>query len=323
MKATQCVAPGEVRFIETPKPLLKSGHALVKPLLISLCGSDVHMVYYEEPHTYPRELGTSGHEMIGVVEAVDAPGSGIQPGDVALTLAPAHGAMAECYLAPIEHVLVLPPGKPLEHLLMAQQLGTVIYAGKRLPNLLGKDVAIIGQGSAGLLFAAMCRRMGAERVITLDLMEARVAVSPQFGATHAINNAQEDALAAVEEITRGRLVDVVVEAAGEIDSINLAPRLVKIGGHLLYFGIPRITEFRFDFAGFFRKYCYTTSLAGAPSEPGCASFRAALRLVASGEIDVTPLLTHRFKFAQVPQAYELAKTRADGVIKIVVEMPAF
>ena len=50
MHAMQCLAPGKVSFIETPKPELKPGHALVKTMLVSLCGSDVHMVYYEPPH---------------------------------------------------------------------------------------------------------------------------------------------------------------------------------------------------------------------------------------------------------------------------------
>jgi len=321
MRAMQCIAPGKVSFIEAPKPELKPGHALVKTMLVSLCGSDVHMVYYEPPHMYPLVPGTSGHEMVGMVEAVDAPGLDLAPGQIALTLAPWHTAMAEYYLAPAEHVLVLPKGRPLEHLLMGQQLGTVIYACQRLPGLIGKDVAIIGLGSAGLFFAAMCRRLGAARVIALDITEHRVAVAAHFGASHAINNAQVDPLQAVSEITGGKLADVVIEVAGEASAINLAPHLVKTGGHLLFFGIPRAYGFAFDYETLFRKYCYTTSIAGAPFEPGLTSFRAALDLIASGAIDVTPLLTHRLPFDRTPQAYEMARDRSDGAIKIVIDMP--
>ena len=321
MHAMQCLAPGKPIFIETPKPELKPGHALVKTMLVSLCGSDVHMVYYEPPHIYPLGPGTSGHEMIGVVEAVDAPGCGFAPGDVALTLAPYHQAMAEYYLAPVEHVLVLPKGKPLDQLLMAQQLGTVIYACQRLPSLIGKRVAIIGLGSAGLFFAAMCRRLGAEQVIAMDIMQHRVAVAAHFGATHAINNAQVDPLQAVAEITGGKLADVVIEAAGEAETINLAPALVKTYGHILFFRHPARYGFTFDYETFFRKYATTTSIAGAAFEPGEKSSWLALDLVASGAIDVTPLLTHRLPFDRVPQAYELARDRSDGAIKVVIDMP--
>lgn len=323
MRAMQCVAPGEVRLVETPKPTLRPGCALVKPLLVSLCGSDVHMVYHEPPGRYPFPPGTSGHEMVGMVEAVDAPGCGLQPGDIALTMAPYHTAMAEYFLAPVEHVLALPPGKPHDHLLMAQQLGTVIFACQRLPGLINKDVAIIGLGSAGLFFAAMCRRLGAARVIALDITAHRAAVAPRFGATHARCNAADDALQAVADITGGQMADVVIEAAGEADAINLAPALVKTYGHILFFGIPRAYGFAFDYETFFRKYCTATSIAGAGFEPGLKSTRAALELIASGAIDVTPLLTHRLPFDRVREGYRLARDRDDGAIKIVIEMPGY
>ena len=323
MRAVQIVAPGKAEFVEAPRPTLKPGYALVRTMLLSLCGSDVHLLHYAPPKEYPFAVGTTGHEMIGVVEAVDAPESPIKVGDVALTLAPYQEAMAEYLLASAEDVLVLPSGKPIEHLLMAQQLGTVIYACKRLPNVMGKDAVVIGQGSAGLFFDAMLRRMGAERVIGLDVKEARVAAGLKLGATHTVNNSQADALQAVEEITDGKLADVVIEAAGEVDAINLTPQLVKVGGHLLFFGVPRARDFEFDFWTLFRKYCYTTTSGASAFEPGRKSFRMALDLIAQGEIDVSPMLTHRFPFERVLEAYELARTRDDRVIKVVIEMPGF
>jgi threonine dehydrogenase-like Zn-dependent dehydrogenase len=319
MRAVQAVAPGKTEFVEAPVPELGPGYALVRPVLLSLCGSDVRMVYYAPEEAYPFPVGTSGHEMVGVVEAVDARGSDIQVGDVALTLAPHHTAMAEYFLAPLADVLVLPPGRPLEHLLMAQQLGTVIHACKRLPNIVGKDAVVIGQGSAGLFFDAMLRRMGARRVVGLDVKEARVAAGLRFGATASLNNTHVDALKAVEEVLGGNLADLVVEAAGEIEAINLAAHLVKARGQLLYFGIPHAQRFDFDYWAFFCKYCDTVTSSDAMLEPGRASFRQALDLIAQGEIDVSSMVTHRFPFERVPEAYELARTRDDGAIKVVIE----
>jgi L-iditol 2-dehydrogenase len=321
MRAAQVVAPGDARIVETPKPELQPGHALVRPRYLSLCGSDVHMVYYHSPELYPFPPGTTGHEMVGVVEAVDAPGSGIEVGTLALTIAPDHRAMAEYYLAPVERILPLPNHRPAEHLLMAQQLGTVIFASKRLPGVLDQTVAVLGQGSVGLYFDFLLRRLGAATVIGIDVKEARVAASKQFGATHSVNNTEVDAVEAVKEITGGELADVVIEAAGEAETINLAPRLLKPHGTLLYFGIPRKHTLTFDFYELFRKYATTLSEAGTAYEPGFKSFRQALRWISEGEIDVEPLLTHRFPFDQVVDAYALARSRDDGAIKIVVEMP--
>jgi len=323
MIATQVIAPGKAVFVEAPEPQLQPGHALVRPVLVSLCGSDIYMLRYAPKENYPYPVGTTGHEMIGVVEAVAAPDSGIKPGDLALTIAPAHTAMTELFLAPIEHVLVLPPGKPLEHLLMGQQLGTVIYSCKVLPSVIGKDVAVIGQGSAGLFFDYCLRRMGARQVIGLDLAPARVAAGFKFGATRSVNNGQVNALEAVKELTQGRLADLVIEAAGEVEAIRLAPQLVKVGGHIHFFGIPRGQVFPFDYAGFFFKFCSTTSRSDTWREPGELSFRQALEWIARGEVDVAPMLTHRLPFERVMEGYDMATTRADGLIKVVIEMPAY
>jgi L-iditol 2-dehydrogenase len=321
MHAVQVVAPGKIEFVEITKPALQPGHVIVRPRYLSLCGSDVHMVYYSHPHEYPFGIGSSGHEMVGVVEAVDAPSRGIQVGDWALTLSPPQVAMTECFQAPAEHVFVLPPHKAPQLMLQAQQLGTVIFSCKRLPNVLGKTVAVIGQGSAGLYFDFMLRRMGASQVIGIDQKAVRVATATLFGATHTIHNADHDALTVVRELTNGALADVVIEAAGEPSSINLAPHLVKTYGHLLYFGIPRAQTFPFDFGVFFDKYCHTISNSGAAFEPDHLSTKQALQMIASGEIDVEPLITHTFPFHRVMDAYELAHTRGDDCIKILVEIP--
>lgn len=323
MRAVQVMAPGRVEFVEVARPELKPGHALVRPLRLSLCGSDVYKIHYAPPEEYPMPPGTTGHEMVGVVEAVDAPGSGIDVGTVALTLAPSHQAMAEYFLAPVDHVLPLPAGKSMDELLQAQQLGTVLYACKYLSaSVIGKDVAVIGQGSAGLWFDWMLRRMGARRVIGIDLQPHRLVLPPRYGATHVVNSAEVDVTAAVAEITEGKMADLVVEAAGEGETINLTYELVKQHGDILCFGIPHVRKLTIDYDRLFRKYARIKAIAGAQTDAGQAATRQALDLIASGEIDVAPILTHRFPFEQVLEAYELQRTRDEGAIKIVVEMPA-
>ena len=323
MRAAQIVSQGETKIISTRKLDLLPGHAVIRPMILSVCGSDLHRLYCLPEEDYPLEPGTSGHEMIGIVETVDAPGSEIRTGDVVLALAPNDNAMAEFFLAAREDVLPIPEGSDIECMLMAQQLGTVIHACKRLPNLIGKDAAVIGQGSSGLFFDFMLRRLGARRVIGLDLESARVLAAKKFGATHGVQVSSTDAYEAVMEITAGRLVDLVVEAAGESDAINLAPKLVKVDGQLLFFGVPRLRTFSFDFYTFFRKYCHTNSISGTAKEPGRVSVRSALNIIAGGEVDVRPMITHRFPFEQVSEAYELASTRTDGVIKVIIEMPGY
>jgi threonine dehydrogenase-like Zn-dependent dehydrogenase len=135
-----------------------------------------------------------------------------------------------------------------------------------------------------------------------------------------VHNAARDPLEAIQEITGGELADLVVEAAGEIHSINLAIDLVRPEGDILYFGFPRAQTFEYHFDKLFHKCCRTTTVVGAAVENNQTSTHLALELLASGSADAKPLITHRFGFDDVLDAYEMHRTRADGAIKIIIEM---
>ncbi|MDC0936785.1 zinc-binding dehydrogenase [Pirellulales bacterium] len=322
MRAVQVVARGKAEFVEMPTPKVTAGHVLVRSSLLSLCGSDIHMLHYSPESAYPFQPGTTGHEMVGTVEAIGAGVSETRVGDLVMALAPGHRAMCELYLAPREHVVPLPANLPLEQILQAQQLGTVIYACQRLPNIIGKNVAVIGQGSAGLWFNFHLRRLGARRVIALDIEAYRLELSKQYGATHTLHNSAGDPAEAIRNITGGELADLVVEAAGEVDAINLTLDLARHSGEVLFFGLPRSPDFRFNFESFFRKCLRANTVVGAAAEKNQTSTRIAIDLIAGGVADAKPMITHHTAFDDVCDAYEMHHTRADGAVKIVIEMPA-
>ena len=321
MKSVQVIARGVAEFIEVEKPEVKPGHVLVQTSHLSLCGSDIQMLHHAADESYPFPPGTTGHEMVGVIDQVGDAASPFSIGDRVLALAPGHRAMCEYYLAPIEEVIPLPDGLPIDVLLQAQQLGTVLYAAQRLPNLVGKNIVVIGQGSAGLWFDFQLQRMGAKNVVAIDIEQFRLARSIPFGATHVVNNSLVDPVEATAEIFGGELADVVVEAAGEVDSINLAVDLVSKFGEILFFGYPRAQVFPFNFDCFFHKCCRATTIVGAACEHNQESTREALRLIASGAADAKSLITHQVNFDQAIEAYEMHRTRVDDAVKIVIAMP--
>ena len=104
MKAVQVVARGKPEFVEVPIPQLAQGEALIRPIRLSLCGSDVYYIHYMDDHRYPATAGTTGHEMVGIVEAMNGTHPEIKVGDLTLTIAPGHRAMAEYYAAPFKNV---------------------------------------------------------------------------------------------------------------------------------------------------------------------------------------------------------------------------
>src|SRR6202012_4939317 len=110
---------------------------------------------------------------------------GFAVGDRVLTVpfAAVGRCLAEFQALPGSACVQLPATAPLSHLLMAQQLGTVIYALRTYPlDLVGKDAAVIGQGSAGAFFTFLLQRAGAARVLLSDKSPARLAYSAKLGA---------------------------------------------------------------------------------------------------------------------------------------------
>lgn len=321
MKALQVIAPGHAEIVETSKPVPQAGEALIRPVKLSLCGSDILYYKYLPTESYPMRPGSSGHEMVGIVEELRGDLPGIKEGDMALVIAPEQEAMAEYYVAPLKHILRVPQDLPPEHIVQAQQLGTVIYASKRLPNIVGQDVAVIGQGSAGLWWDFVLRRLGARCVIAFDLQQHRLQLSQRYGASHTVHNASSDPVEALQSILNGHLADVVIEAAGETTSINLAIKLVKDNGLILQFGVPHEERFEVDYSSMFRKCVTLTSIVYASREPDHSSTHQAIDYIASGVIDVAPVITHHFPFEQVLDAYQLQQRQSNDAVKIVIDMP--
>lgn len=321
MKAVQVVARGLAEFVDVPRPEIAPDRLLVQPEVLSLCGSDIHMLHFAAETDYPFPPGTTGHEMAGTVVEVGHGVEGFAVGDRVLALSPEHQAMSELFLARREHVVPLPDGLPLEQLVQAQQLGTVLYASQRLPNVIGKNVAVIGQGSAGLWFDFVLRRLGARRVIALDLEQFRLDLAPRFHATHTVLVGENAATDVLREICGGELPDLVVEAAGEPEAINSAIELVRPHGEILFFGLPRGLDFVFNYERYFRKCCRSSAIVGAATEADQLSTQIAIDWVARGIADPKPLITHRVPFAKVLDAYDMHRRRTDGAVKIVIEMP--
>jgi threonine dehydrogenase-like Zn-dependent dehydrogenase len=324
MKAVQIIKKNKAIFVESEKPVARSGYALVRSRVLSLCGSDIHYLRYEPEHEYPFPVGSSGHEVIAVVEDLvqgEEYLCPVQKGQAALVIEPPQLAMAEYFLAEYKNIIPVPENVPYQELVQAQQLGTVIYACKRLPDLTDKTVAIVGQGSAGIWFDVMIKRMGAKKIIAVDLQKHRLELSQRYGATHTIHNLHTDPVQGILNINDGELADVVIEAAGAPASINLSLDLVKEYGFVLLFGVPYEEKFVFEYNTVFRKNLTLHGCVYASREPGHTSTKEALRMIAEGEVDVKPILTHRFPFSRVLDAYELQGSRDKGAVKIVIEMP--
>jgi L-iditol 2-dehydrogenase len=291
-------------------------------LMASICGTDLHYVYHGWPRdNYPLEPGEPGHEGVGVV--VDGGGTEFSEGDRVLTLPSIWEArnFADYQSIGANFLARLPDGPDLSHLLMAQQLGTVIFAARKLPKLDGATVVVIGQGSAGLFHDFWLRRMGAGRVITIEPDKDRREAGRAFDVDDVIDVTGQAATDAVLDLTGGQGADVVVDAVGGGETMNQSVAMVRKLGYVHLFGLPTSHDpVPFDLPGFFLKHLDMGTIFGAQDEPGLVSFKQALGLIERHEIDMAPMVTDVFPLEQVKEAFELAHEPRHGALKVSLRM---
>ena len=326
MRAAQMVALGKMECVQTTVRPPRAGELLVKTRMASICGSDLHVIYHgvsQPPQAkMPYAPGFPGHEGVGeVLESMDP---GFRKGDLVLTCPqpPESHCFAEYQTLEAEMCLKLPAyDGPISHLLMAQQLGTVIYALRQHPvDVVGRTVTVQGQGSAGLFFAYLLKRAGAAKVIVSDLSEARLAQGRRMGADVAVKADGDSVRQAVLDHTNGRGSDYVVEAVGSRVSLLQSVDLARLDGNLLLFGLPDTNDpVPFNFHDFFRKRLTAYSPYGTQREEGRVSFQMALDLIARKQIDVGPLVSHVFGIEKVQEALDTAQHRTGNAIKVSIQ----
>jgi threonine dehydrogenase-like Zn-dependent dehydrogenase len=309
MKAGQIGALGRIGLIEVDDPRTpRDGEVIVEAETGCLCGSDIP--FFSEPQPrYPLAPGLSLHEIIGRVTASASPS--FRAGERVLAMPLGLLGCAEQLLLPGERLVRIDDELSDEAAVVSQPLATVLSALTAVPNVVGLNVAVIGQGPIGQLFNTCLAGAGAARVIGIDVRDARIARSCEFGATDTILVSPDDegagALERVREITGGAMADLVVEAVGHKEQqFNLAIALARDKGRVLYFGIPpnRLDGLAFEPA--VRK-----SLTIHTSVPGDLRpfVTIAMRAIRQGRIDPLRLITHRFDFADLQRAFETYRDR--------------
>ena len=316
MRAGQMVGVNNIQCVEAPIPEIGPGQILVRTIMASICGSDLHVVCHGAGigHPLPCPHGYPGHEGIGEVVASNHPNVAAGTRVLCFPFAGDSEGFSEYQRMDGKYVLPLPDSAvPQEQLLMAQQLGTVIFAARQRPvDVVGRTVLVLGQGSAGMFWTYWLKRSGAARVIAADLSDARLAVSTSMGADVVLNVGEVDVAEAVRELT-GDGPDYVVEAVGRRETLFQSIELVRPGGDLLWFGLPDTDDsVQISFAKFFRKKLTASSTFGAQDEGDAVSFQTALDLIDGGHIDVSPLLSHVYPIEEIDTAFEVANDPVPG-----------
>ena len=325
VRACIVVAPGEVRLTDLPVPEPGPSEVLIRTIASAICASDFHTMDHGIPGLSRGDgpWDRIGHESVGTVAYSRS--AHFAPGDLVLVApTPEYGrAFAEYQAVPDRYLIALPPEHDAVRLLMAQQLGTVVYAMKSFLGARVPEYAVVfGLGPAGLNFVQYLRHLGVATIVGVDRHSWRLEAAAEMGARHTIDVTSVEPVPAIEALTGGHFADLAVEAAGSNITRRQATQSVGHHGRIGFFGIPDDTEpdFAFPFSEVFRRAPTIAIAVNAQDEPGLSSFKEAVRLIATGTTQADALVSHRFELGEIVAALRAARTPEPGVRKVVVQI---
>lgn len=343
MKAAVLHRPGEIRVEQRQVPEPGPGEVLVRVRAVGVCGSDVH--YYKEGRIGRRVVEKPlilGHECAGEVVAL---GSGVshlrigsrvalEPGvpcrrcrfcmsgrynlcpDVTfMATPPVDGAFVEYIAWPADFTYPLPENLGYAEGALMEPLAVGMHAVRRARLVPGCTVLVLGGGPIGQLALQAAKAAGAGRVILTELEEGRLAMARSLGADVALDLRTTPMAEALAEITDGEGPDLVIEAAGTVETVRQGIELVRRGGTVVWIGLPGTDP------------CPVSVLQAINKEMDILGiyryanvYPDAIRLAASGKIDLAPLVTHRFPLEDTRQALDTVVEQKASALKVLVEI---
>lgn len=341
MNAMVYHGPGKKAWesVDTPK-VLHPTDAIIRVTKTTICGTDLHILKGDVPAVTDGRI--LGHEGVGVVEAVGDAVSNFKPGDrVLISCITSCGKCEYCKKQMYSHcedggwilghlingtqaeyvriphadnsLYPIPAGSDEEALVM---LSDILPTGFEIGVLYGAvkpgdTVAIVGAGPVGMASLLTAQFYSPARLIMVDVDDARLEMAMKFGATEVINSTKTDVAAHIKATTKDG-VDVAIEAVGIPQTFDVCQNIIRPGGHLANVGVHGTSVDLQIQKLWIQNVTITTGLVNTNTTP------MLLKNVTSGRLQPEGLITHRFKFNDFPQAYEVfgnaAKEKAMKVI---------
>lgn len=339
MQAAVLVKVRELQFQRRPRPVAGPGEVLVQVRAVGVCGSDVH--WYAEGRlgggviTAPLVLG---HEAAGVVAEVGPGALGLSVGD-RVCLEPGvpcgtcgycrsgrynvcrslrfmgtprggthDGAFREYLPHPAAYTFKLPDSVDFESGALVEPLSIGLHSCRQAGLTMGQTVLIYGVGPIGLTTLLSAQAAGAGSITVTDPRVDRLELARKLGATATF--------ASLSEIPAGAH-EVVFECSAAQAAAQDCPRTVAPGGTVTQVGTFVSVNFPIDLIELMRKEARLTTVWRYAN-----TYPTALSLLASGRVDLHPLITHRFPFSKLPEAIEVARAGRPGTVKVIVEFPS-
>jgi len=342
LKALVYTQPYRLEYSDFPDPAVGEDDVLVRVKACGICGSDVHGFTGKTGRRLPPLI--MGHEAAGIVEDVGKNVAVFEKGDrvcfdstvycnecepcrkgsynrcesrqvlgVSVPGFKRHGAFAEYVSVPWWIVSKIPDDLSFVHSALLEPASIGTHAANRAPISSGDAVVIIGVGTIGLFILQACRLRGAAKVFAVDINEYRLELAAGLGADKLINPLKLDLKETILKETENRGADVTFEAVGYAQTFGHAVSVTKTGGHLVAVGnLEKKAEFDLQEL-VARELTFTGSYASA------GEFRDCIERVASGKINVEPLISDVLPLADGPSAFDRLLKAEENLLKIVLE----
>ena len=309
--------PGEIVIEELPLPEPSAGQVRLRLVGCGVCASNLEPFEGKPWFQYPFAPGAPGHEGWGVIDAVGANVHQWKGGERVATIS--QRAYATHDLAPADEVVVLPPaldGQPFP----AEPLACAVNIFRRSQIEPGSTVAVVGIGFVGALLVRLAANAGA-RVIAIGRRPFALDLAKQMGADVCLP--MDDHWKIIEEVkllTGGILCRTVIEATGQAWPLDLAALLTRERGRLVIAGYHQDGPRQINLQLWNWRGLDVVNAHERDPQVYLDGMKAAVRAVASGELDPRPLYTHVLPLARLPEAFALMRERPDGFLKALVTM---
>jgi L-iditol 2-dehydrogenase len=331
----------EMQEIPTPK-ITNDNEVLIKMKVVGVCGSDVH--YYSlgkignQVVQYPYPVG---HEGAGEVIEVGAAVTKVKPGDrIAIEPAmpcwecdqckagrphtcrklrflgcpgQADGILSEYIVIPEESCFPLIDSMSYTEAAISEPLAIGVYAVNQSIPMKGASIGILGFGPIGMSVLLPAIYKGAAKIFVTDLIDERLSIAKDCGATWTVNPLKVDAVE-VLKVNEPLLLDVVFDCCGKQEAMDQALHMLKPGGKLMSIGIPEFDRWSFNVDQLRHKEICIQSVR---RQNHCVE--ETLELMASKKVNVEKMPTHRFSFERTKEAFDLVTGYKDGVMKAMID----
>ncbi len=261
MKAGVVHAKNDIRYEDIEKPAAEPGKVVIKVKYTGICGSDVPRVNADACHFFPNVLG---HEFSGTVEEVGEGVTSLKAGDrvAGVPLVPCmkcpdcqkgnyslckhysfigsrqFGSFAEYVSVPEKNAVKFEDEVSFEKGAFFEPATVALHGLRRLDYKGGKNVAILGCGTIGILTAQWARIFGAKSVTVFDILDERLDLATRMGADYVVNSSKEGYMDQVNEITGGNGFDYIYETAGNTVTMKMAFELAANKAGVCFIGTP-------------------------------------------------------------------------------------